>query len=158
MADDYVTGSGLIQIGSSAICTLLIPTPARPRIRITHINIGFNGTNNAAAGVLAQICKASGTPSGTPIGSAYGPTATDPGAPTSVISGVLTPSSATPGSWTTPPTQGAILWERVIPPVSDYPEWIPLGKEIVAPVSSFIGIFLTAPNAVGVYSWLGWYE
>jgi hypothetical protein len=162
VADDYVTGSGTINLpASGTLCTLAVPTPARPRLRVKQINIAGFGANNSAPLLLVQICKITNTPSGTGIPAAYGPSATDSGAPTSTVSGVLTASSASPGAWTTAPTAGAVLWERGLPPTSDLPEWVPLGCEVVAPVSSWIGVFFTQVTggvAVPVNTFLGWTE
>jgi len=152
MADLYWVGSGPINLGAAAqLCTLALETPSAPRIKLTAIKVSFNGTTSTNTPVNCQIAKITNTPSGTALPSNYGPNPIDWDAPASLLTAAKTASTATPGAWTTAPAEGAISWELEIPPTSGYPEWFPLGYEIFPSVSSWVGVFLNAPQAVVAY-------
>jgi hypothetical protein len=153
MGDLYFTGSGPVSLGAATqLCTLALHTPAAPRIKITHIKVSFNGVTSTAVPVLCQICKISNTPAGSSIPADYGPNPADWSGPAALTT-AQTASAATPGVWaTTPPDPTLINWEIEIPPTSGLPEWFPLGYEIEPTVSSYIGVFLTAPAAVTAFT------
>lgn len=159
MADLYFAGSGPINLGAATqLCTLALNTPSAPRIKLTKISVSFNGATSTNTPVNCQIAKITNTPSGTAIPANYGPNPFDWDAPASTLTAAKTASTATPGAWTTAPTEGAITWELEIPPTSGLPEWFPLGYEIVPSVSSWVGVFLTAPQTVVAYTSLLWLE
>lgn len=153
MGDLYFVGSGPIALGAAAqLCTLAGDTPSAPRIRLHKISVSFNGTTATNTPVNAVIAKITNTPSGTAIPADYGPNPLDWDAPAALATW-QTASTATPGAWTTAPALGAICWEGpLIPPTSGYPEWTPLGFEIIPSASSRVGVFLTAPQAVTAYT------
>jgi hypothetical protein len=153
MSDLYFVGSGPVNLGAATqLCVLALNTPSAPRIKLSKISVSFNGATSTNTPVNCQIAKISNTPSGTAIPSHYGPNAIDWDAPASLLTSAATASTATPGVWTTAPTGTSIVWEIEIPPTSGLPEWFPLGYEIVPSVSSWIGVFLNAPQAVVAYT------
>lgn len=158
MADLYWAGSGPINLGAATqLCTLALQTPSAPRIKIAKICVSFNGATGTNTPVNCQLAKVTNTPSGTAIATNYGPNPLEWAAPAS-LTVAKTASTATPGAWTTAPAEGAITWEIEIPPTSGLPEWFPLGYEVIPTVSSWIGVFLTAPQAVTAYTSLLYLE
>lgn len=154
MSDLYFVGSGPINLGAGAqLCVLAGNTPSAPRLKLSKVSVSFNGATAANTPVNAVIAKITNTPSGTAIPTNYGPNPLDWDGPASLATW-KTASTATPGAWTTAPTLGAINWEMEIPPTSGYPEWYPLGDEIMPSVSSWVGVFLNAPQAVTAWTHL----
>ncbi len=150
-AAPYFVGSGQINLGTSQLCTLALNTAARPRITLNRIGIFFDGVNSTASPVNCVLARITNTPANTSVSipANYGPNPLDPADPTAATS-ALCASATSPGVWTTAPVIGAIVWEADIPPTTGIPEWFPLGQEIRAAVSSWIGVFLTAGTAVPV--------
>jgi hypothetical protein len=150
MGDMYFTGSGAISLGSGTqLCTLALKTPASTRAVLKYLNVSFDGTSSTAVPVNAIIARITNSPSGSSIPANYGPNPLDPAAPAASCTAACA-STASPGAWTTAPTQGAIVWEMDIPPSTGLPHWWPLGEEITDAVSSWIGVFLNAPAGVTV--------
>jgi hypothetical protein len=148
MSDLYYVGSGPVNLpAGSALCTLALHTASKPRIDLNKISVSFNGTSSTAIPVYAVIAAITNTPSGTSIPTGYGPNPLDPAGPTAATT-AATASAANPGTWTTAPVQGSVLWDMYIPPTSGYPEWYPLGQAVKVPVSTWVGVFLNAPATV----------
>lgn len=148
MPDMYYVGSGPINLpAATQLCTLALNLPAKPRVRLAYLGVSFNGTNAAAVPADVHVSRITNTPSGTAIPTGYGPNPLEPLAP-GALTTALTASSASPGTWTTSPTEGAIVWDSYIPPTASIPLWYPLGQEIAGTVSGWIGVFITVPNGV----------
>jgi hypothetical protein len=148
----YFTGSGQINLpASSALCVLALHTASSSRAVLNKVGVFFNGTSATAVPVNAVIARITNTPSGSSVPTNYGPNCCDDAGPAATVT-ALVPTTASPGTWTTAPTQGAIVWEAVIPPTTGDPEWWPLGQEIKAGTSKWVGLFLTAQAAVSVWS------
>lgn len=151
MSAPYFVGSGQISLGTSQLCTLALNTASKPRITLNRVGVFFDGINSTSTPVNCVIARITNAPANTSvtIPANYGPNPLDPADPASATT-ALCASTTSPGAWTTAPTIGAIVWEADIPPTTGIPEWFPLGQEIRAAVSSWIGVFLTAGTAVNV--------
>lgn len=158
MADQFYVGSGPVNLpAGSQLCTLAVQVPTKPRIRGMYLNVSFQGTSAVAAPVDCHVARITNTPSGSAIPANYGPNCTSDSAQATGVTAAA-PSTASPGVWATPPTEGAIVWDMFLPPTTGMAQWWPLGQEIGVNGSGWLGVFLNAAAAVVAKTSINWWE
>jgi hypothetical protein len=146
--DGLATGTALKTI-------LQIATPSGVRAKITEVGVTFDGTTASNTPVLVTLRRqtSAGT-GGASITSNFGPNPHNPDAPTANITAQQGPT----GTWTAEPTTGKVLRAWRIPPTSGFIFQFPLGQEIEMAVSQWLGIVVTAANAVNCTASITWEE
>jgi hypothetical protein len=132
----YNISSGAATTITTAAQTLLqIATPSTRRARLIEFVISFSSVTATDAPVLIQIMRQ--TTAGT--STAVTPSALDPAEPAALCSGN--------DLFTVEPSASTILRSFLVTPIgSTLLYQVPLGNEIVVPISGFLGFRATAPQ------------
>jgi hypothetical protein len=160
MADQYVAAvEGINLAASTGLVTLCVElTASNRRIALNEMSVSFNGTSASVLPVVVRLIRVSGTPTGGGT-LTQTPTPMDPASPASLCTAYC-PTFASPGAWTTAPTQGVILRTWYISPTSGFTIQFPLGQEAVSPptAANGLGIWCLAQATVACDQYLVWTE
>lgn len=148
-SDQYVFGSGPINLPAAQLCTLALNTAASRRAAIKAVRVSFSAASSI--NVLCHLSRISNTPVGSAIPANYGANRYDPSMDAASTTASCA-STANPGAWTTPPTESSILWEMDLPSSGGWVEYPTDGQEWIVAASAWIGVFMTAA-ATGVVAY-----
>jgi hypothetical protein len=155
MSELYVAIANAVPSGTALKTILAIATAASDRAELIEWGVTFDSVAASAVPVEARLQRQStaGT-GGAALAANYGPNPQNVSSPAPSATALKGPA----GTWTAEPTAGAILRAVLVPPTSGYCQQFPLGQEPKVPVSSWLGIVVTAAANVNVTAYMVWAE
>lgn len=154
----YVVAVDALACGTALKTLLQLATPSTVKAGLIEVSITFDGTVASNRPVLVTLRRQTSAGSGgASIAGNFGPNCQDEqnaSTPTALTTAQQGPS----GTWATEPTTGRVVRAWRVPPTSGYAHQLPLGQEIVIPYSSYLGVVVTADNAVNATVTAVWTE
>jgi hypothetical protein len=145
----YTGKTAAIALAAATAKTLLeLTAGAADQVKIKEWWVEFDGVTATAVPVLVEVLRFSATMTGT---------ATPPDPVVKDMANGAAHSTLKHNA-TSEGTAGVVLYRHNVPPTSGKHVLIPLGDEIVVPLSGMIGIRCTAPAIVNVIAGFGWRE